>query len=137
MTTTGARVLGRLEQALNLHDLERLVGCFDEHVVSEQPVHPARGFQGRAQVEQNWTQLFAAFPDLRATLVRSTADGDAVWAEWDWQAAGADGRSMNMRGVTVLGIDGDRISWVRFYMEPVEEDGSGIDAAIAEQVSSA
>lgn len=67
----GEAVLARLEQALNAHDLELLVGCFDEQVVSEQPVHPSRSFRGRGQLEKNWTQLFAAFPDLEATLVRS------------------------------------------------------------------
>jgi hypothetical protein len=76
-------VLERLEQALNSHDLEQLVACFDEGVLSEQPVHPLRTFRGREQVERNRTQIFAAFPDREATLVRSTIDGDAVWAEWE------------------------------------------------------
>lgn len=130
----GAVVLARLEQALNAHDLEALVGCFDEQVVSEQPVHPSRSFRGRAQIEKNWSQLLAAFPDLAATLVRSVVDGCVVWAEWDWRARRSDGGKTDMRGVTLLGLDGDRISWVRFYMEPVEQDGAGIDEAIREHV---
>lgn len=128
-------VLARLEQALNAHDLHALVECFDEQVVSEQPVHPSRAFRGSGQVEQNWTQLFTAFPDLEATLVRSVVDGKVVWAEWDWRAHRPDGGRADMRGVTVLGVDGERIGWVRFYMEPVEQDGSDIDAAIREHVS--
>lgn len=132
----GEAVLARLEQALNAHDLELLVGCFAEQVVSEQPVHPSRGFRGRGQLEKNWTQLFAAFPDLEATLVRSAVDGSEVWAEWDWRAHRADGGKADMRGVTVLGVDGDQIGWVRFYIDPVEQDGAGIDAAIREHVRS-
>lgn len=73
-----AGVLARLEEALNAHDLEALVRCFGEEVVSEQPVHPSRAFRGRAQVEKNWQQLFAAFPNLAARIVRSTVDGDVV-----------------------------------------------------------
>jgi ketosteroid isomerase-like protein len=129
-----ANVLARLEQALNAHDLNRLAGCFDEQVVSEQPVHPSRNFRGRAQVARNWTQIFAAFPDLHATLVRSVVDDDVVWAEWDWRASRPDGGRADIRGVTVLGIDGSQINWVRFYMEPVEQGGAAIDNAIREHV---
>lgn len=35
-----------------------------------------------------------------------------------------------MRGTTILGIDGDRIAWARFYMEPVTDDGTGVEAAV-------
>ncbi|HET7743843.1 MAG TPA: nuclear transport factor 2 family protein [Gaiellaceae bacterium] len=132
-----AEVLERLDHALNAHDLESLVDCFDEDVVSEQPVHPARAFRGRMQVEKNWMQLFAAFPHLEATLVRSAVDGTVVWAEWDWRADRPDGAKADMRGVTVLGVDDGRIEWVRFYMEPVEQDGVDIDAAIRTHTSSA
>jgi ketosteroid isomerase-like protein len=130
----GSVVLTRLEEAMNAHDLELLVSCFDEQVVSEQPAHPSRSFRGRAQVEKNWTQLFAALPDLSATLVRSLVDSEVVWAEWDWRAHRPDGCSVEFRGVTVLGVTDDQIGWVRFYMEPVEPDGLGIDDAIVEQV---
>jgi ketosteroid isomerase-like protein len=130
----GAIVLSRIERALNAQDLDVLVGCFDEQVVSEQPIHPSRSFRGRAQIEKNWSQLFGAFPDLVATLVRSVVDGNVAWAEWDWRAHRSDGGIADMRGVTLLGLDGDRITWVRFYMEPVEQDGSGIDAAIRKHV---
>jgi hypothetical protein len=128
-------LLSRLEQALNAHDLELLVSCFDEQVVSEQPAHPSRSFRGRAQIEKNWTQLFAAFPELSASLVRSVVDGSVVWAEWDWHAHRTGGGSgLDMRGVTVQGVDRDRISWVRLYMEPDERDGGGVDEAIRERV---
>lgn len=128
-------VLTRLERALNAHDLGALASCFDEDVVSEQPAHPARAFRGRDQVEGNWRQLFAAFPDLAARLVRSTVDGDVVWAEWDWHGHGPDGGSTNMRGITILGVNGERIRWVRFYMEPIEQGGGDIDTTIRQTVS--
>lgn len=128
------KVLRRLEQALNARDLDRLVGCFSEQVVSEQPAHPSRTFRGRAQLEKNWSQLYAAFPVLRAELVRAAVDGDVIWAEWDWRWERSDGGTLDMRGVTVLGVEQGRIGWVRFYVEPVEPDGSDIDTSIANQV---
>jgi hypothetical protein len=37
-----------------------------------------------------------------------------------------------MRGVTVMGVDGDQIAWGRLYMEVVEADGAGIDQMVRE-----
>jgi hypothetical protein len=35
-----------------------------------------------------------------------------------------------MAGVTLLGVEEDRIVWGRLYMEPVEEDGEEIDDSV-------
>ena len=132
MSTQNAHIMiERLAAAMNDHDLEALADCFDENVASEQPVHPARGFTGRAQVRKNWAQIFGGVPDLRAELVRSISDDDTAWAEWDWSGTRVDGTPHRLRGVTILGIRGDRAAWVRFYMEPVEQGGPSIDGAVA------
>ena len=72
----------RLTEAVNAHDLEALTSCFSLDYRNETPAHPARGFQGRSQVRRNWDQIFAAVPDITAE-VRSIADEDTVWSEWD------------------------------------------------------
>jgi ketosteroid isomerase-like protein len=128
-------MIDRLAAAMNDHDLEALADCFDENVASEQPVHPARGFTGRAQVRKNWAQIFGGVPDLRADLVRAATDGDTAWAEWDWSGTRVDGTPHRLRGVTILGIRGDRAAWVRFYMEPVEQGGASIDGAVRSSVA--
>jgi ketosteroid isomerase-like protein len=128
-------VVGRLHQAINDHDLEALVGCFGPDVVSEQPAHPVRNFRGREQIRRNWTQIFAGIPDLKATLVRSAFGEDVVWAEWSWQGTRADGNAADMAGVTILGLAGEEIAWLHFYMEPVEQQGAGIEAAIRGQAT--
>ena len=58
-TPTGgpAGMVERLRQATNARDLDALVDCFDPAYVNETPVHPARGFQGRAQVRGNWARI--------------------------------------------------------------------------------
>jgi hypothetical protein len=43
----------RLHTAMNQHDLEAFLACFDPHYRSEQPAHPIRGFGDREQVEKN------------------------------------------------------------------------------------
>ncbi len=120
----------RLQAAINAHDLDALVGCFTPGYLSEAPAHPARDFVGSDHVRRNWGQILASVPDLRAELVRSTVVGDTVWAEWDWTGTRRDGQPHNMAGVTIQGVEGGALAWVRFYMEPVEVSGVGNEAAI-------
>jgi ketosteroid isomerase-like protein len=126
----------RLCRATNDHDLEVLVGCFAPDYVNETPVHPARGFRGRDQVRRNWEQIFAAVPDLTAT-VRWTADGPTVWSEWEMRGTRHDGTTHLMRGVVLFGVEHDEARWARFYLEPVEEGGGGIDEAVRRSVGMA
>ena len=132
---TPAVLIGRIQQATNEHDLESLVACFNEGYLSEIPVHPARSFQGRDQVRRNWTQIFAAVPDLNSRLVRSSVAGDIGWAEWEWTGTRLDGQPHLMRGVTILGLADGGAAWARFYMEPVDRETTDINAAVAQAVA--
>ena len=125
-------VVHRLQAATNAHDLDALVDCFTADYLSEIPLHPLRGFRGGEQVRRNWAQILAGVPDLRSELVRHAIDGNVVWAEWEWTGTRRDGASHLMRGTTILRVEGERIAWARFYMEPVVDDGIRIDAAVAQ-----
>lgn len=118
-------VLERLHTAMNQHDLEAMLECFDPEYRSEQPLHPNRGFGGKAQVRKNWSRILDSFPDFEAQLLGHTSSGGTVWSEWRWSATG-----LNMMGVTLLGVREGRIVWGRLYMEPVEEDGEDIDESV-------
>lgn len=118
-------VLERLRSAMNQHDLEAMLECFDPDYRSEQPLHPNRGFGGKEQVRKNWSAMFGSFPDFRVELLGQTAVEETVWSEWRWTATG-----LNMAGVTLFGVREERIVWGRLYMEPVEEDGEDIDQAM-------
>jgi hypothetical protein len=66
-------------------------------------------------------------PDFAAELL-SSADGNAIeYGEWRWYGHYTDGTVFDMRGVTVLGVESDRIVWGRLYMEPVDADVDTID----------
>ena len=125
-----AAVFERLVAAMNAHDIEAHVACFAEDYRSEQPVHPDRGFGGRAQVRANWSAIFAGVPDFRAELLRTAADGDTAWSEWRWRGHRSDGSPLDMAGVIVCGVRDGRIVWGRLYVEDVEHEGAGIDAAV-------
>src|SRR6478736_902254 len=122
-----AATVQRLVLATNDHDLDRMVSCFSSGYVNETPAHPARGFVGREQVRTNWQQIFAAVPDLHATVLRSAVAPDAVWAEMEMSGVRRDGSRHLMRGVNIFGVADGRAVWSRFYMEMVQQDGLGID----------
>jgi ketosteroid isomerase-like protein len=126
--------LARLHDVMNRHDPQGMAALFAPDYRSEQPLHPNRGFGGKAQVAKNWTAIFAAVPDLAldvvAEAVRSGPDGTTSWSEWDWRGRHPSGAAFHMRGVILLGLDEDGlIRWGRLYMDDVEEGGDDIDQA--------
>ena len=123
-------VIERLAAAQNAHDIDAMVACFAEDYESEQPAHPDRAFRGSAQVRANWSEIFAGVPDLRAELLRSSVDGETVWTEWRYTGTQADGGRFDVAGVIIAGIRDDRIARARLYLEPIEEAGAGIEAAV-------
>jgi len=86
--------------------------------------------RGHEQQRRNWAGIFAAVPDIEATLVRNASEGETAWAEWEWTGTRSGGAPFVMRGATVQGVWRGRISWSRLYMEPVQENGAGTDAAV-------
>lgn len=129
-----AALVDRLRQATNDHDLEVLIDCFAPDYSNETPVHPERGFTGRDQVHKNWTQIFAAIPDVTTDVLACAVDGDIVWSEWEHRGTRRDGSRHLMRGVIILGVVEGRAAWARFYLEPVQPGGGGVDEAVHRQV---
>jgi ketosteroid isomerase-like protein len=120
----------RLARAMNDRDIEAFVALFAEDYDSRQPAHPDRAFRGREHVRENWSTIFAAVPDFRADLVAVEAGPDCLWTEWAWHGTHADGGRLEMAGVIVFGVRDGLFAWARLYVEPVEQDGAGIDAAV-------
>lgn len=124
----------RLLRATNEHDLEALCGCFAEDYINETPVHPARGFRGRAQVRRNWEQIFAFVPDLRAEVTRVAVDDEVAWTEWEMAGTRRDGTEHRMGGVVIFGVRDGVAHWARFYLEPIDVAGGTVDQAVRAQV---
>lgn len=125
-------MLEQLNSAANAHDSQRLASLFAEDYRSEQPLHPGRGFGGRAQVLENWSSVFEGVPDFGSELVTSSVDGEIEWGEWHWRGHHVDGSAFAMRGVTILVVRDGLIAEGRLYLEPVEADGGDIEAAVQE-----
>lgn len=123
-------VIDRLAAAQNAHDLEGMVACFHEDYRSEQPIYPARTFEGVDQVRKNWSALLESIPDFHSDVLRSAVDGDTVFIEIHWTGTKTDGTPFEERGVLVMGVRDDRIAWGRLYAEEVEREGADIDAVV-------
>ena len=122
----------QLIAAMNRHDASAMAACIAADYRSEQPLHPNRGFGGSEQVLANWMSVFEGVPDFVAEQVASAFAEGMVWSEMRWRGTYRDGSPFLMRGVTVIGIRDDKIAWARLYMEPVEEGGGDIEAAVQE-----
>jgi ketosteroid isomerase-like protein len=120
----------RLTAAQNAHDLEGMLACFQEDYRSEQPLFPARTFQGIDQVRANWSALMDAMPDFHAEILRSAVDDDVVFVEVHWTGTRADDTLLEERGVLILGTRDDRIAWGRLYVDDVEPESADIDAVV-------
>jgi ketosteroid isomerase-like protein len=125
-------MLQRITEAQNAHDADVFASYFAEDYLSAQPAHPGRAFSGRAQVLANWSSVFAGVPDFRADLLALCRDGADEWGEFDWRGHHTDGTAFAMRGVIIVTIRDDQIATGRLYMEPVEDRGDDIHAAVAE-----
>lgn len=125
-------VLERLTQAQNARDVDRFASLFTVDYQSEQPTHPARAFTGNAQVHINWTAVFAGVPDFHSELMSSCRVGDVEWGEVDWSGHHTDGAPFAMRGVIIATIRDEQIAAARLYVEPVEQDGLGIESMVDE-----
>jgi ketosteroid isomerase-like protein len=123
-------LIDRLTAAQNAHDVDAMVACFADDYRSEQPLFPSRTFRGADQVRANWTALLDSIRDFHAEVVASASHGGTLFAEIHWTGTKADGAPLDERGVVVFGVDDDRIAWGRLYVDEVELEGEGIDAAV-------
>lgn len=134
-TATGPlAVIERIQQATSAHDLDALGECFDINYQSEQPMRPDRAFRGREQMRKNWSQIFAAVPDIQADVLRTAVDGNVVWAEWSMHGTGSNGVPSHTAMVTIAGIEHEQVVWMRLFMDQVRT-GEDIDTAVRTSLS--
>jgi len=133
----GAVLLERLAAAVNSHDLDALADCFAPGYRNEAPAHLGRGFTGRGQVRHNWEQILAFVPDITARVLRSCADGNTVWSEWEMTSTRRDDSMFQTAGVIVFGVRDGRFTWARFYLEPVQAERPDVREAVRRHIRSA
>jgi len=124
----------RLVRATNAHDLDGVVACFAADYVNVTPAHPARGFSGPDQVRKNWSQIFAAVPDIQAAVVAAAFDGGTAWTQWEMHGTRRDGSAHRMTGVIVFEVADGLARRATFFLEPVDDGPGTVDEAVRTQV---
>ena len=119
-------VVERLRDAINSHDLDALVECFAPDFQGETPTTPDHSFVGNVSVRRNWSSIFASVPDITFEIVRSTTEGNTVWAEVEQRGTASDGTPHLARGVIVFEIAGDQMQHNRLYVNPVRSGGAEV-----------
>ena len=110
----------RLRDAINSHNARRVADCFTENYRCDMPMHPSRGFTGRARVLENYQAIFARVPDLRATVLRSCQGESGSWSEWEMSGTSSEGIPTVSTGVVIiLSVVDERIEHTRFYLDAV------------------
>ena len=122
-------LLEQMRAALDAHDLDAFVEFFREDYVGERPRHPGSKISSREDVRANWAEVISDVPDLRVEVPAAVVDGDRIWSEWRAYGTARSGAMLELRGVIIFGIQGDKVAWSRMYMEPVEQGLSLDDMA--------
>lgn len=115
-----AMPLQNLVDAINRQDPAAITECFTTDYACETPLQAAGSFVGNEHVRQNWTQLCADLPDIKAEILRSTADGPEIWSEWVMRGTRHDGSAQVFRGMVLLDIADGLIAHSRFYVLPAD-----------------
>jgi len=113
-------LLEQMRAALDAHDLDAFVEFFRDDYVGERPRHPGSPVSSREDVRANWAEVISDVPDLRVDVPAAVQDGKRIWSEWRAYGTARSGAMLELRGVIIFGLEGDKVAWSRMYMEPVE-----------------
>ena len=109
--------------AAGLHDLDESgdAAAFAEQFTDDAVTQrfDARG-ERRGEVEQFWREYHAQFRSISTTFYDVVEGGDRFALEWTSDATLSDGRPIQYRGVTVIDLDGDKITKLSTYYDSAQ-----------------
>ena len=98
-------------------DAAALAALFADDAITQRL--DARG-ERRGEVEQFWQEYRAQFDSISTTFYDVVEGGDRVALEWTSDATLTDGRPLQYRGVTIVDLDGGKISKLRTYYDSAQ-----------------
>jgi len=127
-------VVENLREAINNHDLDAFVACFDvayrrPTAVNSRLIRLANS-AAATKSERTGRRSFRRSLIFRLPASRVDPLELTEWGEWRRHGTRANGDHFEMRGVTLMGTRNNHIVWGRLYMEEVEEAGEEIDHAV-------
>ena len=109
--------------AAGLHELDKngdaaaFAAQFTDDAITQR--FDARG-ERRGEVEQFWQEYRAQFQSITTTFYDVVEGGDRFALEWTSDATLSDGRPIQYRGVTVIDLDGDKVTRLRTYYDSAQ-----------------
>ena len=98
-------------------DAAAFAALFTDDAVTQR--FDARG-ERSGEVEQFWQEYRAQFDSISTTFYDVVEGDDRFALEWSSDARTADGRPLQYRGVTVIDLDGDKITRLRTYYDSAQ-----------------
>jgi ketosteroid isomerase-like protein len=98
-------------------DVAAFAALFADDAVTQR--FDARG-ERRGEVEQFWQEYHAQFESISTTFYDVVEGGDRFALEWTSDAVLADGRPLQYRGVTVIDLDGEKITKLSTYYDSAQ-----------------
>ena len=113
---TARRFIAALRMVEQRRDLEPMVELFtDAAELSKLDGQGARRGPGGAR--EFWTEYRESFDEIKSTIVHATEGENAVALEWHAEGTLPGGRDFSCTGVSVVDIDGERITGFRTYYD--------------------
>lgn len=118
------KTTGEYMAAINAHDPAKMAALYTEDAKMMMPGTPET--TGKAAVQKEWTNVFAAFPDFKSNAARVWTKGDVMIAEWvfngthkgDMGPMKATNKPVGFAGVDIMVFTPDgKIKEHRTYMD--------------------
>lgn len=98
-------------------DLEAMVALYaEESEVGN--VNAPEKFTGQAGAREFWTKYRDTFGEVRSTFRNRIINENCAALEWTTEGTTANGAPFNYEGVSIIEIEGDRITRFRAYFDP-------------------
>nr|CAA9242604.1 hypothetical protein AVDCRST_MAG63-2510 [uncultured Armatimonadetes bacterium] len=114
---TAHRFVRALEALEAHHDLNDIVALFDERSDIGNVLHP-ESFHGPDGARRFWTTYRESFAEVRSTFRNRIVSADRAALEWNTRGTSTSGSPFSYDGVSVLEIEGDKITRFRAYFNP-------------------
>jgi ketosteroid isomerase-like protein len=130
------KLVMRVQQCWNTHDLDGLLSCFAADYESIHPCHPERNFKGQVAMRASWGAMFKYLPDFQAGLGRCAVMGSTAWTEWCWQGTHVNGGVYEAAGVMIFEVADGLIVRAQVYSDVLPHDELDWDEVLTDLLGS-
>jgi steroid delta-isomerase-like uncharacterized protein len=122
MATDVERVYKDYLAAKNSHDVAKIAALWTEDSVDDD-VASGQVTHGKKELKASFSDIFAAFPNVKWELKSLFSAGDRIAVEWvetgtqtgDWAGIPATGKSYSIRGASLMEVREGKISRLTSY----------------------